>query len=73
MLEETTAQTKQRAREAAREQGELAKDELGWIVLDVIDDVFPDHTKSRRRRLATKAFLAGVVVGAVLVGAALRR
>lgn len=48
------------------EQTEVIKHEVGRLALNLVEDYFPDETKARRRTLAKRAFVVGVVVGMLL-------
>lgn len=69
---DSTERAKARARMEAQRQAEVAKEEVGRMVADAVESYFPEEAKARRRRLARRAFFAGVAVG-FLLGNALRR
>lgn len=68
----STKRAKKRARSEAQRQASYAKDEFGRMVADAVEEYFPEETRARRRRMARRAFFAGVAVG-FLLGNALRR
>lgn len=63
---------KERAMMSAERGAESAKHELGRMVVDAVEEYFPEETKDRRRRVARRAFFAGMALG-LFLGAALRR
>lgn len=63
---ETGDMVRERARAGAERQAESARHELGRMVVDAVEEYFPEETKDRRRRIARRAFFAGIAVGFVL-------
>lgn len=69
---ETEDRVKDRVMTEAERGVESAKHEFGRMVVDAVEEHFPEETRDRRRRVARQAFLAGLAVG-FLLGNALRR
>lgn len=64
MLEQTREQTADRAQTERRVRS--FKEKFGTILLDTMEEYFPDQTRARRQRSAARAFAVGIVVGALL-------
>jgi len=63
---DTGDRVKERARIGAERQAETAKHEIGRMVVDAVEEYFPEETRGRRRRIARRAFFAGLAVGFLL-------
>ena len=53
----------ERARMQAGQRGEVLRKEMGERLFDALEENFPEEYAARRRRDATGAFAAGLVVG----------
>lgn len=47
------------------ELGRMARNELGRVAADAVEEYFPQEAKARRRRSAWRAFLVGLALGVV--------
>lgn len=61
----TTApsEAKERARTVARRTAEEAKEEVGRIALDTVEEYFPEQAKKRRRRRYARLLVVGFGIG----------
>lgn len=55
-----------RARREARHRADAARAEVGARAFELLEEHFPEHAKSRRRRDRLRTFVLGVVVGVVV-------
>lgn len=62
-----------RTEELQNELGTFVRSELGEFALDAVEQFFPEQTRARRRQRLTRAFVVGVLVGAVAKTALRRR
>lgn len=62
-----------RTEELGDELGTFVKSELGEFAYDAVEQFFPEQTRARRRQQFTRAFVVGVLVGAVAKTALHRR
>ena len=62
-----------RTEELGDEVGTFVRSELGEFAHDAVEQFFPEQTRARRRQLLTRAFVVGVLVGAVAKTALHRR
>lgn len=54
---------KERARRVAGRTADEAKEEVGRIALDKVEEYFPEQAKKRRRRRYARLFFAGFTIG----------
>ena len=62
-----------RTEELQDELGTFVKNELAEFAFDAVEQFFPEQTRTRRRQQFTRAFVVGVLVGAVAKTALHRR
>lgn len=60
------AETGERAKRVVQEKTEGAKEEVGRIAFDVLEDRFPEEAKSRQRQNSLMPMLIGVAIGFLL-------
>lgn len=63
MVDSRTTRFTETVRSEAAEQADTARQELGEVVLDVTDDIFPEAAMKRRRRDFVGGFVLGVATG----------
>jgi hypothetical protein len=76
MLEEQRELAVERAQQQAERQAQQMKTEFGDLVLDAVEDYFPQQAQARRRQLVTRSFAIGFAAGLLLprlLGRRLRR
>jgi hypothetical protein len=65
-LSETRSRAKARARQEAQRQADVAKEELGRMAFDALEEYFPEQAKSRRRSDRMRILVAGIAIGILL-------
>lgn len=63
MLQSTRDEFTETVRAEADRQADLARQELGEIVIDATGKYFPEAVKQRRRRDVASGFVLGALVG----------
>lgn len=63
---EVRSQAKEQARKSAQKQADMAKEQLGDMAFEALEQYFPEKAKSRRRQSSGKTLLLGIVIGVIL-------
>lgn len=62
-LQATRERAKRRARVTAQLKADEAREELGRLAFDTLEDYFPEQARARRRQNRLQLIVVGVVVG----------
>lgn len=65
-LEKTRSRAKERAQRAAQRTAGDAREELGRLAFDALEEYFPEEAKERRQQNRAQLVAAGVVLGFLL-------